>query len=160
MRLPVQFHTSNKTADLLAFIDCRATENFISKKFVEQNQLGTRRLLIPKMLHNADGGENKGGKVMHYTDLKVATGKKIATLRFYLADMGEDQVILGYPWFVATNPKPNWAEGTLDATIILRTTGTARRHPSICVKVAGMRKAEIWNMPLLQKGEELYVRFA
>ena len=80
MDLLRSFHTSNKTANLLAFIDCRAIKNFISKKFVKQNQLRTRRLLILKILYNANGGENKGGKVMHYTDLEVTTGKNIATL--------------------------------------------------------------------------------
>ena len=84
-------------ADLLAFVDYRATENFISKKFVEQNQLRTRCLLIPKILHNADRGENKGGKITHYTDLEVTMEKTIATLWFYLAKMGEDHIVLRYP---------------------------------------------------------------
>ena len=80
MQLPVSFCTALKTADLLAFIDCGATENFISKKFVEEHKLRTQQLLVPKILHNANGGPNKGGNITYYLDLEVSTGGNIATL--------------------------------------------------------------------------------
>jgi hypothetical protein len=36
-----------------------------------------------------------------------------------VANIGEDDIILGYPFLKATNPKISWKEGTLEGTIIL-----------------------------------------
>ncbi len=33
------------------------------------------------------------------------------TLRYFLSNLGENWVILGYPWFTATQPKIDWAKG-------------------------------------------------
>ena len=74
--------------------------------------------------------------------------------------MGEDRLVLGYPWFVAADPKPNWAEGKFNLAIILWMAGAAKKDPLPYVKIARMRKAEVWNLLLLKKGEELYVWFA
>ena len=111
-------------ADLIAFIDSGATECFVSKWFIEENQLGTKMLMIPKILTNADGTNNKAGKITHYTELEVSTGGDEHTLRFYIVDMGGDHIVLGYPWFAASNPRPNWKEGTLAATVSVHTSGT------------------------------------
>ena len=112
-------------ANLIAFIDSGATECFVSKWFVEENRLGTKMLIIPKLLTNADGTNNKASKITHYTELKVSIGGDEHTLYFYIADMGGDHIVLGYPWFVASNLRPNWKEGTLAATVSVRTSGAA-----------------------------------
>ena len=105
----MHFYTTLKKVELIAFVDTGATENFISQAFVEEHRIGTKPLWRPKLLHNADGTPNKGGIVDRFADLEVATGDSIHTLRFYIADMGKDQMVLGYPWFIASNPQPNWA---------------------------------------------------
>jgi len=74
-------------------------------------------------LFNVDGTENKSGELRFYTDLQVQTGTTSVTLRFFLSDLGKHKVILGYPWFTATQPKINWKRGWIDHTqlpIILR----------------------------------------
>jgi hypothetical protein len=30
-------------------------------------------------------------------------------MQFFLTDLGEQKVILGYPWFTAMQPKVDWA---------------------------------------------------
>jgi hypothetical protein len=35
-------------------------------------------------------------------------------MRFFLIDLGDHKVILGYPWFVATQPQINWKRGWID----------------------------------------------
>jgi len=35
-------------------------------------------------------------------------------MRFFLTDMGDHKVILGYPWFTANQPKIDWARGWID----------------------------------------------
>ena len=101
MRIPISFHTALKMAKLLAFLDSGATECFVSQWFVDKHKLGTRLLTVPRKLQNADGSPNAGGGLTHFTELEVFTGDTPHRLRFYIADMGPDDLVLGYPWFAA-----------------------------------------------------------
>ena len=71
--------------------------------------------------------------------------------------MGPDDLVLGYPWFAATNAQPDWFTGTLPASITIHTKGAASGKPMCSVQVVGMRTT-IRNQPLLQEGNELYLR--
>ena len=77
-------------------------------------------------------------------------------LCFYIADMGPDDLVLGYPWFAATNAQPDWTTGTLPASVTICTKGVASGKPMRSVQVAGMRTT-VQNTPLLNAGNELYV---
>jgi hypothetical protein len=110
----------------------------------------------PQRLQNADGSPNAGGGLTHFTELEVLTGDKAHLLKFYIANMGGDDLVFSYPWFIASEAKPNWAEGTLPASVIIRTKGVASGKPMRSVRVAGMRTT-IQNRPLLQDGDELYL---
>ena len=132
-------HTAQKKANDIAFLDCGATECFISQRFVDQHKLGVHLMENPRKLQNADGSPNAGGGLKYYTELKVITGETPHLLRFYIADMGPDDLILGYLWFAATNAHPNWTTGTLPASVIIRTKGVASGKPMRSVRVAGMR---------------------
>jgi hypothetical protein len=87
----------------------------------------------PRKLQNADGSPNAGGGLKHYTELEVITGDVPHLLRFYIADMGSDNLILGYPWFAATNAHPDWTTGTLPASVVIRTKGVASGKPKCSV---------------------------
>src|ERR1700679_101624 len=108
----------------------------------------------PRKLQNADGSPNVGGGLTHYTELEVVTGDAAHLLQFYVANMGGDDLVLGYPWFAATNTHPDWTTGTLPVSVILRTKGVASGKPMRSVRVAGMRTT-VRNKPLLRPGEEL-----
>ena len=59
-----------------------------------------------------------------HTDLEVQTGVKRVKMRFFLTDLGEQKVILGYPWFAAMQPKVDWACAWIDyeqLPVMLRT---------------------------------------
>ena len=157
MRIPVTLHTAQKKANNIAFLDCGATECFISQRFIDQHKLGVHLMENPRKLQNADGSPNAGGGLKYYTELKVVTGETPHLLHFYIADMGPDDLLLGYPWFAATNAHPNWTTGTLPASVIIRTKGVASGKPKRSVRVAGMRTT-IRNDPLLAAGDELYLR--
>ena len=111
----------------------------------------------PRKLQNADGSPNVGGGLKYYTKLEVVTGDTPHLLRFYIANMGPDDLILGYPWFAATNAHPDWTTSTLPASVIIHTKGVASGKPMRSVWVAGMRTT-IRNRPFLEAGEELYLR--
>jgi hypothetical protein len=70
---------------------------------------------------------------------RVFTGETPHVLRFYIANMGPDDLVLGYPWFAATNAQPDWATGTLPASVTICMKGAASEKPTHSVQVAGVR---------------------
>ena len=122
---------------------------------MEQNPFGD-----PNSSTNANGTPNKGGIVDRFTDLEVATGGSTHTLRFYIADMGKDQMVLGYPWFVAANPQPNWAQGTLSAALVIKTAGAAAEPAPKETPVTGLKTITVRNRPWLRKGEKIELEWA
>ena len=157
MRIPVSFHTALKTAELSAFLDSGATECFVSQRFIDAHKLGTQLLTIPRKLQNADGSPNAGGGLTHFTELEVFTGDTPHRLRFYIADMGPDDLVLGYPWFAATNAQPDWANGTLPTSVNIRTKGAASGKPMPPRKAAGVRTTPP-QPSFLDDEDELYIR--
>ena len=43
----------------------------------------------------------------------VRQGTHVEKLGFYVANLGRDHIILGYPWFKIFNPSFNWTTNTL-----------------------------------------------
>ena len=96
-------------------------------------------MTVPQKLQNADGSPNAGGGLTHFTELEVFTGETPHVFCFYIANMGPDDLVLGYPWFAATNTQPDWATGTLLASVTIRMKGVASGKPMCSIQVAGMR---------------------
>ena len=71
--------------------------------------------------------------------------------------MGPDDLVLGYPWFAATNAQPDWTTGVLPESVMIHNKGAASGKPMCSVKVAGTRTT-IRRPPFLEDGDELYVR--
>jgi len=54
-------------------------------------------------------------------------------MRFFLSDLGNHQLILGYPWFAAYQPKVDWARGWIDVSqlpIIISASDAPKIHPN------------------------------
>ena len=79
-------------------------------------RLSIKRMAQPRKLFNVDGTKNKAGELQFYTNLHVRTGSEITNLCFFLTELGEHKVILGYPWFAAMQPRINWCKGWIDHT--------------------------------------------
>jgi hypothetical protein len=69
----------------------------------------------PWRLFNVDGTENKNRKLQYYMDLDLQIGTNRVTMRFFLAELGEHKAILGYPWFVANQPRIDWKNGWINS---------------------------------------------
>jgi len=108
--MTVRFYTHliAKRAEGVALVDSGATENFMNLTYTKWLKLPIKNLEKPRKLFNVDSLLNKSGNLKHYTDLEVQTGTGCTNLRFFLADLGEHKAILGYPWFVAVQPKIDW----------------------------------------------------
>jgi len=90
---------------------------------VRRMGLGKRPLDKPRKIWNIDNTENKDGLITHYVDLKVQTRGIHRDMRFLITNIGHEDIVMGYPWLAAYEPKFNWKYATIDETtlpVILR----------------------------------------
>jgi hypothetical protein len=111
MTLRVFLHLRFQRAETVTLLDLGATENFMSLDYAKYLHLPIKTLKEPRKLFNMDGTPNRAGDLKYFTDLTTRTGTKSTTLRYFLLDLGDNKVILGYPWFTAAQPKVDWAKG-------------------------------------------------
>jgi predicted aspartyl protease len=122
IKINLLLHTERKRAIKKALLDSGATECFIHPNVVEQLQLTKVKLPKPRKVKNVDGTLNQSGEVIEGVILIIKHNGKPQKHLFYVANIGEDDLILGYPFLEAANPEINWKEGTMEGTIILLTT--------------------------------------
>ena len=133
MSIKVYVNTSNKRVETAALLDSGATENFIATHYANWLRLPIKQLPRARKVCNVDGTSNKQGDITHFTDLEVQTGTKRVKMRFFLTDLGEQKVILGYPWFAAMQPKVDWARAWLDYEQLPVVLRTPNAHKAIFV---------------------------
>jgi hypothetical protein len=122
-------HLRSKRANTVALLDSGATENFMNLEYVKYLHMPIQRLKEPRKLFNVNGTQNRSGELQFFTDLQVQTGSQRTTLQFFLSNLGENKVILGYPWFAAFQPKIDWKRGWIDhgqLPVILRSLDASR----------------------------------
>jgi hypothetical protein len=122
-------HSRLKRADAIALLESGATENFMNLEYTKYLHMPIQRLKEPRKLFNVNGTLNKSGELQFFTDLQVQTGSQRTTLWFFLSNLGENKIILGYPWFVAFQPKIDWKRGWIDhgqLPVILRSPDAFR----------------------------------
>jgi hypothetical protein len=89
-------------------------------------KIGKLHLQKPRTIWNIDGTHNKAGTIKDFVDLQVRVGPKIEEMKFLVTDLGEDEIVLGYPWLAAFQPKINWKEATIAEDmqpIVIKTLG-------------------------------------
>ena len=105
-------------ADIKVLVDSRATDNFISPAFAKRMKLGTVPLVRPCKIWNIDNMENKAGCITHYTTLDVQTKGKHTEMMFLITDIGNEDMVLGYPWLATYEPKVSWRDATLGNNVL------------------------------------------
>ena len=125
----------HKMTKIIALLDCGATHNFIDpctvSSLVSSLSMGTWELCA-LTIRNVDGMNNQGGTITHYCNLWIRQGPRAKKLGFYVANLGRDRVILGYPWFKTFNPDFDWTTNTLKGEeVVVETAGYHSRHSPI-----------------------------
>ena len=93
--------------------------------------MGTRELRVPLNVHNVDGTNNQEGTITQFCNLWIQRGAHVEKLGFYVTNLGQDCVILGYPWFKTFNPSFNWtANALMGEDVTIETAGYHSRHPT------------------------------
>jgi hypothetical protein len=109
----ITFKTSQLMANEKALLDSGATENFIDETTWQWLGIGHKELEKPITVTNVDGMENKRGKITHYCWLCIQKGTWDKLQSFFITDLGQDQIILGYPFLYHFNPPINWTAGRI-----------------------------------------------
>ncbi len=108
MTVHVFIHSIAKRAETISLLDSGATENFLNIDYTRWMDLPIKKMPYLRKLFNVDRMENKAEELRFYTNLNIHTGANTITMRFFLTQLGEHKVILGYPWFAAMQPKIDW----------------------------------------------------
>ena len=108
----VSFLFDKKKVAKKALLDSGATNNFVNQRTVNCLHISTRRLEKPRILYNVDKTENKSGQITHYVNLEITRGTQVQVQRFYVANLGTDHFILGFPWLYEFNPEIDWRQHT------------------------------------------------
>jgi hypothetical protein len=146
MRIPVSIQASYNMADIKALVDSGATDNFIHPNFVKRMGLGQRELDKPKNIYNIDNTTNKLGQITHYLSLTITTAGKTQEMRFLITDIGQEDILLGYPWLSTYEPRFSWKHGTIDESnlpIVLRTINPHDRKDVVLRYLSTDERTEI-----------------
>jgi hypothetical protein len=126
MKMPVLLQCTHSKAEKQVIVDSGAMSNFISSKLLRRMKIGKLNLPKPRTIWLMHGTCNEERHITHYVDLLVRSGDRTKELRFLVTDLGEEEIVLGYPWLKAFQPKINWKNATLDEEmhpLVIRTTG-------------------------------------
>ena len=114
MRIPVSIQTCYNKADIKALVDSGATNNFINPQFAKR--MGIRMLLLkaPQKIWNIGNMENVAGKITHSSFLNITTHGQTHGMTFLVTDIGDEDILLGYPWLARYKPNFSWKHMTID----------------------------------------------
>ncbi len=101
-------------ADTKALVDSGATDCFMSEAFIQRMRLGKRPLQRPQKIWNIDNTANQAGQITHYVDLQIQTNGINKTIRFLVTNIGNEDIVLGYPWMAAFKPQFTWKNGIIN----------------------------------------------
>ena len=96
-----------------ALINSGATDNLLTPILAQWLGLKVQKLRIPKPILTVDGSLHKQGKITDYVNLNLRLGQQTHCQKFYVATLGQDQAILGYPFLQKFNPDISWRDGTI-----------------------------------------------
>ncbi len=86
-------------------------------------KLGKRPLQRLRKIWNIDNTANQAGEITHYITLNIQTRGIRKTIQFLVTNIRNEDIILGYPWMAAFEPKFTWKNGVInekELPIILR----------------------------------------
>ena len=68
----------------------------------------------PKRIYNIDNTSNKAGSITHSLELKVTTKGIDKVMRFLVTDIGNEDLLLGYPWLATFEPAFGWKDAIIE----------------------------------------------
>ncbi|KAG5727064.1 hypothetical protein E4T56_gene20328 [Termitomyces sp. T112] len=114
--LQVRLPGSARIVDTCAMVDSGASCCFVNQHFVKEQQLPTVSKRRPVRLRMIDNTEVKSGLIMEEVHLHLVIGPHEETVVFDVADIGDDNLILGVNWLCCHSLSIDWGRSTIDFT--------------------------------------------
>ena len=114
LRIPTLLKSSHSTTERQVLVDSGATDNFISNRLLKRLKIGKLQLKNPRTIWSIDGTHNKSGTIQECVNLLVWVGERRHEMCFLITDLGEDEIVLGYPWLAAYQLHIDWKNAMLD----------------------------------------------
>ena len=146
MRVSVSIRTRYFMAEKKALVDSGATDNFIHPTFTKRLGLSMTPLETPKWIYNIDNTSNKSGSITHSLELKVTTKGVDRIMQFLVMDIGNKDILLGYPWLATFEPKFGWKDAIIETKalpIIISSTQPVDSRTVIAELQANKEKEDI-----------------
>ena len=112
LSIPLQASENGKKfVETLGLIDSRAGGKFIDQNFARKARIRMQNLETPMKARNIDGTENKWGTIRQFIDLDLKINGRSCNTRLLVTGLGNERIILGFPWLAEHNPDINWRMG-------------------------------------------------
>jgi hypothetical protein len=154
LRIPTLLQSLHTRAERQVLVDSGSTDNFISHKLLKRMKIGTLELIHPRVIWNVDGTHNRSRMIKKFADLQVRCSDKVEPMKFLVTDLGDNEIILGYPWLAAFQPKLDWKNAVLDKSmqpLIIKTLGLNLDEEVVQICTAWCKKA----VSLATPGEQI-----
>src|SRR5882724_11470536 len=123
------------TAKTQALVDSRATGVLINTKFTKNKGFMITPLTRSIPVTNIDGTKNKTGDITATCQVLLSImgkeGHHSEPITFYLANLGQEDLILGTDWLRLHNPDVNWQT---DQIMLSRCPKTCFSHPTLMIQ--------------------------
>ena len=135
VKIKLAFRNVHGETPEVALLDSGATENFLDCNVWKSMKIGRFKMERSIPIRNVDGTKNKSGNIEYFCWLLVNLGSERAKMKFYLTSLGNDRMILGYPFLWYFNPEIDWRTAQLKGQVTIETLG----------QTAIQRKIEEWT---------------
>ena len=103
-----------KPVTLKGLIDSGAMSSLIHTSIIRKYGIPTRKLRNPIIVRNVDGTRNANGSITKEAIVDLRYGKRSRKVRLLVANIGSEDLILGYGWLKTENPRINWETAEVD----------------------------------------------
>ena len=121
VKIKLAFRNVHGVTPEVVLLDSGATKNFIDSNVWKSMKIGRFKMerLIP--IRNVNGKKNKSENIEYFCWLLVNLGSEKAKMKFYLTSLGNDRIILGYPFLWYFNPEIDWRTAQLKGQVTIET---------------------------------------
>ncbi|KAJ8488068.1 hypothetical protein ONZ51_g3765 [Trametes cubensis] len=153
---PKELHVQDKAVEIKGLIDTGADAVIVNKKIVDKYNLPTVRLPKTLTFRNADDSVNSMGTITHRVEGTFNLhGKKLPT-NWYVANIGQDDVLFSMPWIRKYNPNIDWESGRITFKLgIIKKQQQIHKYQCKHDPPEGMP----WNFPVKPLNQDLVVSF-
>jgi hypothetical protein len=125
---------------------------------VRQLRLKTKELSKPRKVRNVDGTPNQAGEIRQACEMAIRYHGKKSKHNFFLANIGVDDVILGYPFFEDLLPDVDWRHGKVLGNVSLETEEAGQWRPPKRQTKKKRHTVPLWirSLPEWADGDEVW----